>query len=185
MLAIINGRLSISSRLLLIGALFLASIGVLVYLFIAQAFSDIDFAQREIEGTRYLANVWPSFAKTAMTGVVDGSEIAGRVEFDAEFGVNAAAYLSAKEGMEKLEAGKELIGDIADKSNLTLDPDLDSFYAMDAATVRLPAIAAAAIALKKAYAEPVGGASRIVDIAFAVSHLQQSSDEAQASLIRR
>jgi len=83
---------------------------------------------------------------------------------------------------DRLEAGKTLIGNVADNSNLTLDPDLDSFYAMDAATVRLPAIIAAAVALKTADQEPAETASRIVDIAFAVSHLQQSSDEAQSSL---
>lgn len=33
-----------------------------------------------------------------------------------------------------------LIADVADRSNLTLDPDLDSYYTMDAVTVTIPTI---------------------------------------------
>ena len=184
MFKFINGRMSVRSRLTLIGALFLAPIAFLVYAFVTQAFSDIDFAAREIDGTRYLGEVWPGFAKTARTSAPDASDIADRVAFDAELdtGSTSSAYLAAKTVTDRLEAGKTLIGNVADNSNLTLDPDLDSFYAMDAATVRLPAIIAAAVALKTADQEPAETASRIVDIAFAVSHLQQSSDEAQSSL---
>ena len=54
MFKFINGRMSVRSRLTLIGALFLAPIAFLVYAFVTQAFSDIDFAAREIDGTRYL-----------------------------------------------------------------------------------------------------------------------------------
>jgi len=184
MLGLINARLSIRGRLVLIGALFLAPIALLVYLFVNQSFSDINFAEREIDGTRYLADLWPSYVKTAMADAVDKTEITSRAAFDAEFGsaATSSAYADAKTILDKLEAGKALIGDVADKSNLTLDPDLDSFYAMDAATVRLPGILSAAVALKKAFAESGDKNSRIVDIAFAVSHLQTSSGDAQSSL---
>jgi methyl-accepting chemotaxis protein len=184
MLEFLNARLSIGARLTLIGALFLAPIALLVFLFVRQSSTDIDFAQREIDGTAYLAQIWPGFLHAAASGAPDETPIAGRESYDAEFGTEASskAYADAKELSAKLEAGKSFIGDVADKSNLTLDPDLDSFYAMDAATVRLPGIVAAALALKSAYQAPADKASRLVDIAFAVSHLETSTGDALASL---
>ena len=183
MLDAINARLSIRSRLALIGALFLVPIALLVYLFVHQSRQDIDFAAREIDGTRYLAEVWPGFARAATTQALDSPAPTDRPAFDAEFGSDATskAYLAAGNVAERLEAGKTFIGDVADKSNLTLDPDLDSFYAMDADTVRLPGIVAAAVALKSAYEAPASP-SRIVDIAFAVSHLETSTGDALSSL---
>ena len=183
MFELVNSRLSIRLQLLLIGALFCAPIALLVYIFVEQSLSDIDFARREIDGTRYIAGIWPSFSKTASSKTIAGGEIAGRASFDQEFGSGAtsAPFFSAKDVNEKLQTGKAFIGDVADKSNLTLDPDLDSFYAMDAATVRLPGIVVAATELERAFAE-APGAPRLVDIAFAVSHLQTSADDAQGSL---
>jgi len=60
--------------------------------------------------------------------------------------VEASSKFRNAKGSAKVEAGVALIGAIADGSNLTLDPDLDSFYAMDAATVELPKLAAAVFA---------------------------------------
>ena len=184
MFELLHARFSIFARLALIGALFLAPIGVLVYLFVQQSMSDISFAQSEIQGTRYIAEVWPGFYKTAATNAVAKSDIPDRAAFDAQFGTGeaSATFVDAKDVAAKLSAGKNFIGSIADKSNLTLDPDLDSFYAMDAATVRIPGIVDATAALSRAIAEPAGSPGRIVDIAFAVDHLRQSSDDAQSSL---
>ena len=74
------------------------------------------------------------------------------------------------------------MGAVADGSNLTLDPDLDSFYAMDADTVRLPGMAVAAVALGKAAAEPLDDPQRVIHIAFAVKSLEISSGDADSSL---
>ena len=104
--------------------------------------------------------------------------------FDDEFSATEAAkaYDAPSEMVDKLDAGKSLIGAVADGSNLTLDPDLDSFYAMDADTVRLPGIVTAAVALGKAAAEPASNKSRLVHIAFAVNRLEISAGDADSSL---
>jgi methyl-accepting chemotaxis protein len=183
MLEIINARLSIPTRLTLIGALFFAPIAFLTFIFIQQSLGDIGFAEKEIAGTRYLTEVWPVFMKTATTGDLAAADFPDRAKYDALFGTAdaSAAFAGAKDLTAKLEAGKTLIGAVADGSNLTLDPDLDSFYAMDAVTVRIPGIAAAAVALGQAAAE-APAPSRIVDVAFAMAHLRSSSEDANGSL---
>jgi len=107
-----------------------------------------------------------------------------RAQYDAQCDTAnpSAAFVDATDPAVKHTAGKMLIGAIADGSNLTLDPDLGSFYAMDAVTVRLPGIVTAAFALGRAAAEPVGNPSRMVHITFAVDRLQMNSEDADSSL---
>jgi methyl-accepting chemotaxis protein len=45
---------------------------------------------------------------------------------------------------DRIDATAVLIAEVADVSNLTLDPDLDSFYLMDMSTTKAPALLAAA-----------------------------------------
>jgi len=174
----LNDRLPISARLTMISVVFIAPIALFAYLFVAQAEGDITFATKEIAGTRYLDAIWPSFA-----GDAPADKIAGREALDGQFGSAdaSAAFADAKEAEARLAAGKTLIGAVADGSNLTLDPDLDSFYAMDAVTVRMPGIVAAAAALQQA-AEAEKGDARLVSLAFAVNRLQTSADDAESSL---
>ena len=178
-----KSRLSIAKRISLISAFFLAPIGLLTYLFIHQSMGDISFANKEIAGTRYLEQLWPSFAKPAQASDAPALDPAVNAAFDAEFDTASAShdFAQAKDAMARLNAGKTLIGAVADGSNLTLDPDLDSFYAMDAATVRLPGIVVAAASLIEAAKEAKSDA-RLVKIAFAVDRLQMSSNDADASL---
>jgi len=70
---------------------------------------------------------------------------------------------------------------IADASNLTLDPDLDSYYAMDAVTVRLPKLKQAVFELQGVLARE---GTTIDETAFAITfdHLDYAADEAVASL---
>ena len=184
MLEAINSRYSIPMRLAFIGALFLAPIVFLIYIFVQQSLSDIRFAEKEIAGAEYLAEVWTQFARASISGDIEKSDIPERAKYDALFNTADASvtFANAKDLAAKLQAGKALIAAIADGSNLTLDPDLDSFYVMDAVTVRIPGIVASAVAVGDAAAESKQNPSRIVDIAFAVDHLRISSDDANSSL---
>jgi methyl-accepting chemotaxis protein len=179
----VNSRLPISARLSLISVCFLAPIALLTYLFVHQATGDIAFAGKEIAGAQYLTDIWPNFARAAGAEGVAATPMASAAQFDPQFGsANASnVFVQATDRKEKLAAGKTLIGAVADGSNLTLDPDLDSFYAMDAATVRLPGIVAAAVALGEA-AGQANSDARLVNVAFAVDQLQTFSDDADASL---
>ncbi len=134
MFDVINSRLSLGARLGLLSALFLAPTMLLGTLFVTTTSDQIAFAEREIDGATYIRDVWPS---------VGGSEsaIAAHADLDERFGTaQAVAGVSEAKGVERTKAAVSLISDLADASNLTLDAALDSFYAMDAVTMRLPAL---------------------------------------------
>ncbi len=174
----LNSRLPIAARLAVIAAVFVAPIALFAYLFVNQSEGDITFAAKEIDGSRYVDAVWPSFV-----GGVPASQVVNGDGFDAEFGTADAskAFIAAKDAAGRLAAGKALIGAIADGSNLTLDPDLDSFYAMDAVTVRMPGVIVASASLASA-AETAAGDARLIALAFAVDRLQSFADDADSSL---
>jgi methyl-accepting chemotaxis protein len=184
MLNFVNSRLSINIRLALIATLFLVPIALLVYVFLEQSLSDLDFSTKEIGGARYLSEIWPIFSRVGQTEQIAHDAIPDHDIYDPQFksADATAAFAGASDVTTQLQSGKTLIGAVADGSNLTLDPDLDSFYAMDAVTVRLPGIALAAVALGRAAAEPKDGSAKLVEIAFAVNGLRISSGEAVASL---
>jgi methyl-accepting chemotaxis protein len=142
---IINGRLSITSRLMAVCVALLVPIALLSGLFVSQVWKDISFSEKELAGTTYVGSTWPAFMD-----VVQGRGLrnpAPDPAADRAFGTaEAATVFHDATGRAKVDAGLGLIGAIADGSNLTLDPDLDSFYAMDAATVELPKLAAAVFA---------------------------------------
>ena len=113
-----------------------------------------------------------------------GSAIDGREQDDAQFGSveESAAFLAATDGLERQEAGTALIVAVADGSNLTLDPDLDSFYVMDAVTVRIPAMLTYAMALDRAVRLPLADPDRATRIAIVLDRLEQVGTAANTSL---
>jgi methyl-accepting chemotaxis protein len=68
---------------------------------------------------------------------------------------DAAAAFAAR--TPQILALIDLLGAAADGSNLTLDPNLDTYYLMDAAVVRLPAMAEWAVQLSSPAALATGG----------------------------
>lgn len=183
MMKYINSRLTIPGRLLLMVLVSAIPDVLLTSLYVQQSSIDIAFADKEVDGSIYLSRLWTHFAQVAEAGVTDAPSPT-KPESDARFDATKAAqdYNAAANQTAKLEAGKTLIGAVADGSNLTLDPDLDSFYAMDAVTVRLPGIVVAAVALRDAATEPGNGPARLVHIAYAVNRLAISANDAYASL---
>ena len=168
MLKFIHTRLGFGSRLLLICVLFLAPIALLMTLFVNDVMAQVQFSDLEIDGAHYLQQVWG--ATTAGGRVADaGGRFKERQAAQAVANANGAAA--------RLDAGVSLIGAVADGSNLTLDPDLDSFYTQDAVTVRLPAVYEAAAQLRDALSGTDAAA-----IARDADHLSTAAAQAQASL---
>ena len=115
------------------------------WLYVANTQRSIDFVAKEIEGAHYIEKLWP----LASANGTDPADAARRLrEADKDLG----ARFGAREAVEKLvstatkpgakaddtvEVAKTAIAKVADGSNLTLDPDIDTYYLMDAVTNRL------------------------------------------------
>jgi methyl-accepting chemotaxis protein len=155
--------ISIRAKLATIVCLLMLPIGVLAWLFIQQSFKDIEFADKERDGVTYLGGAWPVLrgliegggAASAPRDLGRGGELAalGRTYGAAmDTAEPAAALGDALRALDwpnrplardaKLEAtiaaARALVTRVADGSNLTLDPDLDSYYVMDVVTTKLP-----------------------------------------------
>ncbi len=171
--------LRIRAKLGLVSALLVAPIILLAWLFVAQSFKEIRFAQKERDGAEYLHAVWGTLAAlsggsgnaSAPSGQRSATDIGALgSRFDAAMQTAEAARtvrtsldalgspLRATERSAQVEKAiadtRALLAKIADGSNLTLDPDLDSFYVMDAATTKLPEVmdrATALVTLARAY----------------------------------
>jgi methyl-accepting chemotaxis protein len=146
---------------------FAIPIAILAWLFIQQSFKDIQFGQKERDGVVYLRGLWPVLTALVaasndpqaspagmLSGAPDLAALAAQYDSsmesaDATKDLSAAlknigwpaARLERNEKSEKaIAAARALLGKIADGSNLTLDPDLDSYYAMDVSTTKLPEV---------------------------------------------
>ena len=183
MVQFINGRLSLRARLTVLTLLFLAPLVFTTLLFVNTSSKQIAFAGKEADGSAYLRGAWPVLVAAAEGQEADVDK-AVREKLDTVFASAQAADAveAAAPGAERLAAGVALMTQVADASNLTLDPDLDSFYAMDAATVRLPAMLAAANALQRARALPAEDPQAAMTLAIAGDRFRAAADAAKASM---
>lgn len=156
-------RLSMNGKLVCAAACLLVAIGLLSRLLIEQSFKDINFAAKEREGLVYAQAVWPVQVAANLTDKLPANQAAAlaaalsksALTFDAAMttaaeskDVLASLASSGDDQASKLRAtSRALISKIGDGSNLILDPDLDSFYVMDAVIVKLPELTDAARAL--------------------------------------
>jgi methyl-accepting chemotaxis protein len=154
--------LKIRNKLAVVVGLLALPLVLMSWLFIQQSFKDIDFAIKEVAGRTYLSGAWPVLRDLAAARATPGSSVSPSASalaslgatYDDSLDIGSAGRelrdLLAKLGWppkpELMEAQAEaaiagartLITKISDGSNLTLDPDLDSYYVMDAATTKLP-----------------------------------------------
>jgi methyl-accepting chemotaxis protein len=162
-------QLSIRAKLGVITILFMAPIALQISLFWQQSRKDIDFSAKEIAGTDYLSAVWPVLhglviaSNGGKPGSVPVDELrSATAKHDGAMGSSetstALTAALAKAGWpNNTKTGDDVISAIAaarahfakvgDGSNLILDPDLDSFYVMDTAVVKLPEVVDKAAAL--------------------------------------
>ncbi|RLK53674.1 methyl-accepting chemotaxis protein [Actinokineospora cianjurensis] len=163
------GRLKYAYKILLLTVVLLLPLAFVSYGYIGIQTAQVDFSAKERDGVAYLRPVLTLTAATvdarraAAAGTTTGAitdEIAGVDAVDATLGAElgvSAAWSTAKTALATaVQAGQgqaaydayskassallTLIVSISDTSNLTLDPDLDSYYLMDALVFRLPAL---------------------------------------------
>jgi len=162
-------NLKIRQKLALLCSAFLLPIAFLTYLFIVQTQKDVNFASKELEGSSYFetlrvelmsviatsqANGPTKDIEQAQTAVLamDGSKgaimNAGDSASKAADAVHGVLKLPKDSTADAYDAAIDAITDhmakVEDGSNLTLDPDLDSYYTQDLATLKMPAVVSAA-----------------------------------------
>jgi methyl-accepting chemotaxis protein len=142
------------NKLLIAYGLFLLPILYLFYVVVAGATANISFAEKELQGVGYLTvlrDVQDQLVRSDT--VLPNPDLADRVvKGEQQFGADLGTAEQAKAAVDALKAADDaartstraalltLIGKVADGSNLTLDPDLDSFYVMDASAFKTPSV---------------------------------------------
>ena len=162
-------NLRIQTKLAILCSAFLLPIVFLAYLLAAQTSKDTRFAAQELEGSAYVKALLAEL--DAIVALSQGTGTAAEVtrvqaevrKVDAGKAVplNAADAASKAASAVRAAAGLPVgapddayapaisavldhISKVADGSNLTLDPDLDSFYTQDFVTARLPHVVSSA-----------------------------------------
>ncbi|MCZ8100135.1 MAG: HAMP domain-containing protein, partial [Burkholderiales bacterium] len=145
--------LNIGAKITILLALVAAPLALLAYIYVAQVMKDEAFARKEIAGSIYLGKIWTAYAAAATgdAGRMNAAAAALRsqaAEADAAFGSQAAvaefvASLGKGNATAALAAGQLAMRKVADGSNLTLDPDIDSYYLIDVIASRFPIVVSA------------------------------------------
>jgi len=142
------------NKLLIAYGLFLLPILFLFYVVVTGGMASIQFAQKELQGVDYLTVLRDIQDQVVRSdAVLPSSDLADRLsKAEQQFGADLGTADLAKAAADALNASDDaartsvraallaLIGKAADGSNLTLDPDLDSFYVMDASAFKTPSV---------------------------------------------
>jgi methyl-accepting chemotaxis protein len=154
--------LRILPKILIICMAMAVPVGLPTVLLVLQSTKDTRFAENERAGVAYLTAIWPVVAALAQPDGGEASLKPALANWHGQAGTQDAAFdtAAASRQLDRLvraeprnagaaiAGGLDLISRVADGSQLTLDPDLDSYYVMDAAVDKIPrAVAAATDAL--------------------------------------
>jgi len=172
-----NLRLSI--KLTLLSVVFILPVLFLAGLYLTQAAKDIDFAAKERQGVAYLnrlaelevglaalqlhaetASLLPPMVDAVLRQDDELGKAIGTGDTILPLKQALTAATLPHPAVAEIEAAvaatRAVIARVGDGSNLILDPDLDSYYAMDVAVVKLPELIEGAAKVYWA-ARPVAG----------------------------
>jgi methyl-accepting chemotaxis protein len=184
----INSRVSLRDRMRILSVLMVVPVAITGWLLYRSHMEVVDFARSEEAGAHYIAAAWPALAAGAAGSDLSAAQIETlKIEANRNtrmIAAGAAQGVIAAGSQDLLKEAAALIAEVTDKSKLILDPDLDSYYMMDAVTTRLPAAVVSARALYDARdAGDVArqlAATRFADAAAAVADSLKKSGDYQA-----
>jgi serine phosphatase RsbU (regulator of sigma subunit)/HAMP domain-containing protein len=203
-------RLSVTQKLAAIYLLDLLVTASIVVSFVTDKAAQIDFSQKEREGTAiftpardlYRASVQAVFGDAgiqefarvnAMFAATDGA----RQKHGADMGLDDqwSALTSAEREFDAADADTvgskfttfetkfdDFLAQVGDQSNLILDPDLDSFYSMDIMVVQMPDLLRTMQQLVMATSMPAGAEARAMRVASLVDEVRRLSGEIDHNL---
>lgn len=157
-------RMRLRARLVALTLVLLVPAAVLGQAFLSTSRAQVSFAAKEREGVVVLRPALHALADVAAARDVDLTALDAAVTAHPGLGVEAQlAAVKAKVPGATTPTGRadlaaalaDLVTAVGNGSNLVLDPDLDSFYVMDALVVQLPAALASAA---RAQVPPAGSA---------------------------
>jgi methyl-accepting chemotaxis protein len=137
---------SIAAKLALAIALFALPVGFTIYKLYESQQIAIDFGAKEAQGNSYLrilrkvhGQLLDGAEGATLARAIEQAEIEFGAGMDAAEQVGAAtAALKSGDATDAAAAIRALIVRVGDKSNLILDPDLDSYYVMDLVLLKVP-----------------------------------------------
>ena len=141
-----NKSFGIAAKLALAIALFAAPVGFTIYKLYKSQQVAIDFGNKEAQGNSYLGilrrahgDLLAGADKVGIASAIAKAETNfGDEMFSVEQAQAAEAALKSGTVPEAAAAIRALIVQVGDKSNLILDPDLDSYYVMDLVLLKVP-----------------------------------------------
>jgi methyl-accepting chemotaxis protein len=199
-------RLSgIARKLGLSASLFLLPVLYVLFSLVSVQNQTIAFSEREVQGTLYLrttAETHLALARAALTGkAVDGGPLAQKLlATEAELGDELDSKALADTAVARLRSAtgaadgladarsalRSLIAGVGDKSNLILDPDLDSFYVMDIVLLKMPDALDRSVDMirlaRTTFADGTLAAEEQVEFYVALGGLKSVADGIEASL---
>jgi methyl-accepting chemotaxis protein len=157
---------SIKKLLTLAGFIAFIPCITITYLFNDQLSKDIAFSEKEVSGIRYAVGPWQTIVSLLEGKIETKPTIEPKMALEAlqslqskysdalenqsiykKYADSLAAHgwpqangAKPKDLTNAIKETEEFIRDISDISNLTLDPDLDSYYLMETAMMKLPQI---------------------------------------------
>ena len=187
--------LKIGSKILVLLGSVAVPFGLMTFLYVAQANKDIAFADLERRGVEYIEVLSPvvtalAAREEAPLAAAIAALAAESKSFDVLFKSQeaVAALRQAAAGSDRalaLDAAKAAIQKVADGSNLTLDPDLDSYYLMDAVVLRMPELTASTHHLRGAVEPYLAGRRGLAEfsaLAMALSRYESAASALQSAL---
>src|SRR5262245_32988271 len=151
-IALMN-RLRYPQKFALVSLVFAIPLGLMMYLWLEEIGDRLAFAHKERIGLEYVGALRRLLESLALAGTIDApaiSQAVGQVDtLDARLGTElqvTGAWQELRRQVTDPSTGQaarvvdtvQLIAYVGDMSNLILDPDLDSYYLMDATVTVLP-----------------------------------------------
>ncbi|WP_374319624.1 methyl-accepting chemotaxis protein [Aquabacterium sp.] len=138
-------KVSFSIKATLISLVFIVPLSWVSWQYFSDKAAAIEFSAKEHDGVTYAQALMPALA-AAQHGEDMSSPMAALQKVEASVGQElgtAKAFQAATSATppEQASALMSLLAAATDGSNLTLDPDIDSYYLMDASMFRLPLLA--------------------------------------------
>ncbi|MEN3305476.1 MAG: hypothetical protein V7603_1678 [Micromonosporaceae bacterium] len=182
----VNDRLRTSARLAVLVAVLLLPCAVATWAYAGAIGGQVDFAARERVGVQVLRPTLRVLTTVVAGDTPDLTELDAAVRAhpqldlaktaDAVRQAAAATTATAAARVALASALVDLVTQVGNDSNLILDPDLDSFYLMDAQVVQLPKALLAA----SGTAAPVAAAGSQALVAEQAVHVGELSGAAGA-----